>query len=110
LKTTNNIKITKTAPTIGRKIETIDIITEVPVSIIETTGFATPPVVNVEVSLVVLDVPATTAAVPPPHIIAKDHVITGLKSATVDNIIAVPASAANGTVTLSNTLSIYGIK
>ena len=101
--------ITRTIAKIGKKIETIDIITEVPVSTVETIGFAIPPVVAVEVNLVTLDVPATAAAVPPPAIIAKAQVITGLKSATVDNIIAVPASAANGTDIESNKLSIYGI-
>ena len=60
-------------------------------------GFPKPPVVTVDASLVVLEVPAITAAVPPPAIIASDHVTTGLKSATVDIIIVVPARAANGT-------------
>ena len=94
----------------GRKIEIIDITIEVPVSKTETTGFPIPPVVTVDVKRVALDVPATAAAVPPPAIIAKDQVITGLKSATVDSIIAVPASAAKGTAMLSNKLSMYGMK
>ncbi len=102
--------MTKTAARTGRKIEIIDITIEVPVSIVDTTGLAIPPVVAVDANRVVLDVPATAAAVPPPAMMANDHVITGLKSATVDSIMAVPANAANGTVILSNKLSIYGIK
>ena len=65
---------------------------------------------TVEAKRVVPEVPATAAAVPSPAIMANHHVIKGLKSATVDNIIAVPATAARGTVILSNKLSIYGIK
>ena len=94
----------------GKKTEITDIINDVPVSSMETTGLAIPPVVTVDAKRVVLDVPATEAAVPPPAIMANDHVITGLKSATVDSIIAVPASAANGTAMVSNKLSMYGIK
>ena len=96
----------KMAANMGKKIEIIDMTMEVPVSIVETTGFAIPPVVAVEANLVVLEVPATAAAVPPPAIMAKDQVITGLKSATVESIIAVPANAANGIAILSNKLSI----
>ena len=90
---------------IGKNIETTDITTAVPVSKVETIGFPKPPVVAVDANRVVLDVPAIAAAVPPPAIIANDQVTTGLKSATVDNIIAVPARAANGTAILSNMLS-----
>jgi len=98
--------MTKTTAKTGINMDTTDIIRDVPVSIDDTMGFAIPPVVAVEANRVVLDVPATAAAVPPPAIIAKAQVITGLKSATVDNMMAVPASAANGTVMLSNKLSI----
>ena len=95
---------------IGKKMDTIVITIEAPVSIMDTTGFATPPVVAVEANLVVAEDPAIAVAVPPPAIIANDHVINGLKSETVDNITAVPASAASGTAILSNTLSTYGMK
>jgi len=91
-------------------MDTTDITSDVPVSKVDTIGLAIPPVVAVEANRVVLDVPATAAAVPPPAIMAKAQVITGLKSATVDNIMAVPASAAKGTVILSNRLSTYGMK
>ena len=89
----------------GMKIENTDITIEVPVSIVEITGFASPPVVAVEANLVAPELPATAAAVPPPAIIAKAQVITGLKSATVDTITAVPAIAANGIATESKRLS-----
>ena len=79
---------------------------EVPVSKVATTGFAMPPVVAVDANLVALVVPTTVAAVPPPAIIAKAQVKTGLKSATTDTITAVPATAAKGMATESNTLSI----
>ena len=93
----NNIIVTKTTATIGKNIEVTDMTTAV-------------PVVAVEANRVVLDVPAIAAAVPPPAIIAKDHVTAGLKSAMVDIITAVPARAANGTAMVSNKLSVYGIK
>ena len=97
--------MTKTTANMGIKIETIDITTAVPVSTVETIGLAMPPVVAVEASLVVADDPAMAAAVPPPAIMAKDHVITGLKSEIVDSITAVPANAAKGTAILSSKLS-----
>ena len=105
LKMTKNIIITSIRANTGRKIEIIDISVDVPVSIVDTKGFAIPPVVVVDANLVVLVVPEIAAAVPPPAIIANAQVITGLKSETVDNITAVPAKAANGTAMLSNKLS-----
>ena len=91
------------------KIENIDITIDVPVSTVETIGFAIPPVVAVDVKRAALDVPAITAAVPPPAIIAKAHVISGLKSATVETMTAVPAIAANGTAIVSSKLSTNGM-
>lgn len=102
--TYNRIK-TKINARTGMKIENTDITTEVPVSIVDTTGFAIPPVVAVEANLVVPELLATAAAVPPPAIIAKAQVITGLKSATVDTITAVPAMAAKGMAIVSKALS-----
>ncbi len=93
----------------GKNTDTIAITIETPVSIVVTIGFAKPPDVAVEANRAVLVDPVITAAVPPPAIIASDHVITGLKSATVDNITVVPASAAKGTAMLSSKLSTYGI-
>ena len=101
----NTIITTKIKPTIGRKTETIDKSIEVPVSTVETTGFPKPPVVVVDASRVTLDDPAIADAVPPPAIIAKAQVITGLKSATVETITAVPATAASGIAIESNILS-----
>ena len=105
----NTIINTKTKPTTGRKIVTIDVIKAVPVSIVDTTGFPIPAVVAVDANRVALEAPEIAAAVPPPAIIAKAQVTSGLKSATVDTITAVPAIAAKGTATESNKLSIYGI-
>lgn len=95
---------------IGSIIEIRDIIKAVPVSTVETIGLPIPPVVTVEVNLAALEVPDIAAAVPPPAMIASAQVISGLKFTTVDNIITVPANAANGTAILSNKLSIYGMK
>ena len=106
----NSIMITNMIARTGRTIETIDNITEVPVSTVDIIGFPIPPVLTVDVSLVALDVPAMAAAVPPPAIMAKVQVISGLKPSRVETMINVPANAANGTATLSNKLSIYGIK
>lgn len=94
----------------GKNIEMIDMTTDVPVSSTDTMGLPNPAVVALEANLVVVDVPATAAAVPPPAIMAKDQVITGFKSATVDSMMAVPANAANGTAILSRRLSTKGIK
>ena len=105
----NKMIKTKTIATIGNSIETADTTTAVVVSTVETTGFATPPVVAVDANLVAPEVPATAAAVPPPAIIAKAQVINGLKSATVETITAVPAIAAKGMATESNKLSTYGM-
>ena len=102
--------ITKIKARTGMKIENTDITIEVPVSIVDTIGFAIPPVVAVDANLVAPELPATAAAVPPPAIIAKAQVIAGLKSATVDTITAVPAIAANGMAIESKRLSTYGIK
>jgi len=104
------ITSTKMIAKTGKIIDTNDIKMEVPVSTVDITGFPIPPVVTVDVSLAALEVPAIAAAVPPPAMMANAQVISGLKSATVDNIIMVPAKAANGTAILSNKLSTYGIK
>lgn len=94
----------------GKKIEKEDRATEMTVSKVDTTGFPIPAVAAVDVNR---EAPATllmVAAVPPPAIIANAHVITGLKSASVDTITAVPAKVANGMAIVSNKLSTNGIK
>ncbi len=96
-------------PKIGKKIDTVDIIIDVPVSTVETIGLAMPPVVAVDVSRVEAVVVLTAEAVPPPAIIAKDHVIIGDKSAAVDAITAVPANAAKGIAMVSKIVSNHGM-
>ena len=100
-----NISNTNMIATIGSTIEMNDITIAIPVSIKETTGLPIPPVVAVDVNLVAPDAPEIAAAVPPPAIIAKAQVISGLKSAIVETITAVPATAANGTAIESKRLS-----
>ena len=100
---------TKIIANIGKKTATIDKITDVPVSIVETNGFPNPAVETVDPNLVALAELFTAAAVPPPAIIAKAQVTTGLKSATVDTITAIPANVAKGIATVSNKLSTTGI-
>lgn len=90
-------------------METIDITIEVPVSIVETIGLPIPAVETVEPNRVTLEELFTAAAVPPPAIIAKAQVITGLRSATVETITAVPAIVAKGMAIVSKALSIIGI-
>ena len=102
--------ITRNAANIGAKIEAVVTTTAVPVSTVDTKGLATPPVVAVEASRVEAPAPFIAVAVPPPAIMAKDHVTTGSKLATVDTITAVPAIAAKGMAILSNRLSTHGIK
>lgn len=101
---------TRTIAIKGKKIEKADITTAVPVSTVETIGLATPPVVAVDVNLVDPEALDIAVAVPPPAIIANDHVTSGFKSATVESITAVPAIAAKGIAILSSKLSTYGIK
>ena len=103
------MNITKIIATIGKKIETIDMMMAVPVSIVETKGLPIPAVDIVEPSRVTLAELFTVAAVPPPAMIARAQVITGLKSATVDTITAVPAIVANGMAIVSKRLSTTGI-
>lgn len=100
---------TNTNAKTGINRDTIVITIELPVSKVDTTGFAKPPVVAVEAKRVTPELPATAAAVPPPAMMANAQVIAGLKSATVDTITAVPAMVANGIAIESNILSTYGI-
>lgn len=72
--------ITRINPIIGTNTDKIDITTDVPVSTVDTTGLAKPAVDTVEVNRVAPAVLFMAAAVPPPAIIAKAQVITGLKS------------------------------
>ncbi len=106
----NNIIMTNIAATIGAKIDAVVTKSAVPVSTVETTGFARPPVAAVEANLLVAPAPFMAEAVPPPAMIAKDQVTTGSKSATVDTITAVPAMPAKGTAKLSKRLSTQGMK
>lgn len=98
-------KIATITANIGAKIDNIDSKTAVPVSATDTTGFAKPPVEAVEAKRVVAAEPLIVVAAPPPATIANAHVIAGLKSVKVDAITKVPATPANGTAKLSNTLS-----
>lgn len=93
----------------GKKIETMDIVTAVPVSRVEKIGLANPPVDAVDANRVPLEEVEIALAVPAPAIIANAQVITGLKSTTVESITTVPAKAANGTEMVSNALSTYGM-
>ena len=87
----------------------INMTMEVPVSIAENMGLPIPAVDTLEPKRVVDVVLFMASAVPPPAIIAKAQVITGLKSATVKTIKAVPAMVAKGTAIVSNALSATGI-
>jgi len=102
--------MTNTAASMGAKMEAVVTTNAVPVSTVETTGFANPPVVAVEAKRLVAPAPLIAVAVPPPAIMARDHVTTGSRSATVETITAVPAIAAKGTAKLSKRLSTHGIK
>ncbi len=101
--------MTKTKAMIGKKIEKMDMTMEVPVSTVDTNGFPNPAVDTVEVTREAPAALLMVAAVPPPAIIASAQVMTGLKSATVDTITAVPAIAANGIAMVSNELSTTGM-
>ena len=102
--------ITSIAAIGGTKIDAVDTATAVPVSKVDTTGFASPPVVAVDVSLPAALAPLMAVAVPPPAMMAKDQVITGSKLATVETMTAVPAIAAKGIANASKALSTQGMK
>jgi len=102
--------ITKITATTGKKMDAVETTAAVPVSKVETMGFAIPPVVAVDVSLPAAFAPFIAEAVPPPAIMAKDQVTTGSKLATVDTITAVPAMAARGKDIVSKALSTHGMK
>ena len=70
----------------GENIEAVAIVTAVPVSTVDTTGLAKPPVVAELVNLPVALAPLIAAAVPPPAIMAKDS-STGSKS-TIETMAA----------------------
>lgn len=97
--------MTTITATIGTTMDNIESTMAVTVSTVDTTGFANPAVVAVEAIRVAPEVPEIAAAVPPPAMIANAQVTSGLKSATVDTITAVPAIAANGTAMVSKRLS-----
>ena len=59
------IMITSTAASTGAKIDAVVTTVAVPVSIAEIPGFAKPPVVMEEVSLLVAEAPFMAVAVPP---------------------------------------------
>lgn len=90
-------------------MEKIDMMMDDPVSTVETTGFPIPAVETDECNRVAPEAVLIAAAVPPPAIIAKAHVITGLKSVTVETITAVPAIVAKGIAMVSSKLSTKGI-
>ena len=98
------------AATIGKNNDAAVTTAAVPVSTVETTGLASPPVVAFDTNLPEAPALFIAVAVPPPAIIANDHVNTGSRLATVETITAVPAMAANGTDTVSKRLSTKGIK
>ena len=104
------ITMTKIEAITGKKMDAVETTAAVPVSTVETIGLATPPVVAVEVNLPAALAPLMADAVPPPAIMANDHVTTGSKLATVDTITAVPAMAASGRAIVSKALSTHGIK
>lgn len=103
------MNITNIIAKMGINIDMIAIIIDVVVSTVDTTGLAIPAVDTVEPIRVALADPLITAAVPPPAIMAKAQVITGLKSATVETITAVPAIVARGMAIVSKALSIIGM-
>jgi len=94
----------------GTKIDAVLTVTAAPVSKVETTGLANPPVVPVDVSLPAAFAPLMAVAVPPPAIMAKDQVTTGSILTAVDTTTAVPAIPAKGRAMPSKALSTQGMK
>lgn len=95
--------------TMGKNIAKELNIIAVPVSVVETIGFARPAVFTDDANRVNDVIACTPVAVPPPAIKANIQVIIGLTSTIVEAIITVPAIAAKGVAIVSNKLSINGI-
>lgn len=106
---TYKIAITNIKAKGARSIETNAINKELPVSIVETIGLASPPLATVDVRRNEAALPLIAAAVPPPAIIAKAQVAIGFKSPTVAKTTAVPAIPARGRAMESNILSTQGM-
>ena len=66
-----------TAAMIGRKIAKRDITIAKIHSIVDTMGFAIPPVVKVDANRIPAKPPLIVPAAPPPAITASDHFIAG---------------------------------
>jgi hypothetical protein len=94
----------------GTKMEAVLTATAAPVSTVDTNGFANPPVAPVEANLPVAFAPLMAVAVPPPAIMAKDHVMTGSILLAVETTAAVPAIPAKGRAIVSRALSTQGMK
>ena len=78
-------------------------------SIVETIGFANPPVVKVDVALAATVVICTAVAAPPPHIIPKAQLNkVELSDGITETVIIVPAIPAAGVAIESRTLSNHG--
>ncbi len=105
----NNIRRTKITANIGKTMAITDIIKAIIFSILANILLPKPAVETVDVNRDTLDVPLIADAVPPPAIIAKVHVNTGLNSEMVETITKVPAIVANGMAMLSKTLSTTGM-
>src|SRR5690606_9911245 len=101
--------ITRMAAIGGTRMEAVDTTTAAPVSTVDTTGFAKPPVLAVEASRPVALAPLMAVAVPPPAMMARVQVTTGSRSAAVETTTAVPARAAKGMARASRALSTQGM-
>lgn len=100
---------TKINPTIGKKIDIVLSANAIPVSAVATIGLPRPAVFTDDAKRVTVVIPCMADAVPPPAIIAKTHVISGLTSMIVDAITTVPAIAASGVAMPSKKLSKNGM-
>ena len=91
------------------KIENTDNSVEPAASAVENSGLPRPEVRVVDESLVMAVKLCTESAIPPPAITAKDHLSSGLISATTDAIRILPAMNAAGADTVSSKLSRTGM-
>jgi hypothetical protein len=94
----------------GAAIARIDTPVAPPASAVDTAGFASPPVVAVDVSRVALVKSWIVPAIPPPATIASDHLSQGLMSTTEDAVRTVPATDAAGAAIASSALSSKGTR
>ena len=78
-------------------------------SAVETSGFASPPVVSSDTFRVPTVRACTVPAIPPPAISARVHFSIGSSPVTTDAVMTIPATTAAGVARTSSRWSSHGM-